>query len=323
MKISVIVPVYNCEKYLPSCLDSILNQTYTSLQIILVNDGSPDKSGIICDQYAAKDSRIQVIHQKNQGVSAARNAGLACADGDAVGFVDSDDTIDADMYETLTSLMLAHKADVAVCGYKKVYFDGSHKEILGTNNKLELTGLEASRCVLLGEHFTGSPCNKLYRRELFKDIRFDPGLKINEDILMNTQVFQLCDRVVFWDVCKYNYFEREQSATRVIDLLKIKRDCVNAAEKMLCIFRDTELKAVCSWRLRYALIDLYRTGLLRVPTSTKQERNAIHNQYKAVSAQSRSDLRMTINYRFMRHLPRVYTIIYRLYQKLHTQDNDI
>ena len=122
MKISVIVPVYNCEKYLPSCLDSILNQTYTSLQIILVDDGSPDKSGIICDQYAAKDSRIQVIHQKNQGVSAARNAGLACADGDAVGFVDSDDTIDADMYETLTSLMLAHKADVAVCGYKKVYF---------------------------------------------------------------------------------------------------------------------------------------------------------------------------------------------------------
>lgn len=322
MKISVIVPVYKCQEYLPDCLDSILSQTYTDLQIILVDDGSPDGSGAICDQYAAKDSRITVIHQKNEGVSAARNAGLARADGDAVTFVDSDDTIDADMYETLANLL--KDADVAVCGYKKIYFDGSHKEILGTGEQLVMDGLEASRCVLVGKHFTGSPWTKLYRRPLFADIRFDTDLKINEDILMNIQIFQKCRKIVFWDVCKYNYFERAQSATRATDHLKIKRDCVDAATKMLSIFRGTDLEDICSGRLRYALIDLYREGLFYRPPSTKQERRDIHRQYLEVTRRCAGrNFRASVNYRFMRHLPWLYVKAYQMYQKLHKQDYDI
>ena len=322
MKISVIVPVYNSQAYLPDCLDSILAQTYSDLQIILVDDGSSDESGTICDQYAAKDSRIKVIHQANQGVSAARNAGLACADGDAVTFVDADDTIDADMYEILAKLL--QDADVSICGYKKIYFDGSHKEILGTGEKLVMDGMEASCCVLEGNHFTGSPWAKLYRKQLFADIRFYATLKINEDILMNVEVFQKCSRVAFWDVCKYNYFERTQSATRVTNRMKIKRDCVDAAQKMLTIFRGTELEDVCAGRLRYALIDLYREWLFYSPPSTKQERNSIHQHYLLATKKCSSrNLRTSINYRFMRHFPWFYVKVYRLYQKLHKQDNDI
>lgn len=323
MKISVIVPVYNCEAYLPVCIDSILQQTFSDLEIIVIDDGSTDGSPAICDTYAKKDTRIRVIHQSNQGVSVARNTGLAYAKGDAITFVDSDDTIDADMYEVLSALMLTNHADVSVCGYRKVYFDGSHKEILGTNEKLEMSGLEASRHMLVGSLFTGSPCTKLYRRILFEDIRFDPELKINEDILMNVQIFNKSNKVVFWDVCKYNYFERAQSATRITDSLKIKHDCVKAAEKMLHMSEGKPIEGVCLGRLRYALIDLYRTGLLRTPTSTKQERNEIHRQYLDVSKKVLFDLRTSANYCFMRYLPWIYVKTYQLYQKLHKQDNDI
>lgn len=322
MKISVIVPVYKCEAFLPDCLDSILSQTHTDLQIILVDDGSPDESGAICDQYAAKDSRITVLHQENQGVSAARNAGLACAHGDAVTFVDSDDTIDEDMYETLASLL--QDADVAVCGYKKIFFDGSHKEVLGTGEKRMMDGKEASRCVLVGEHFTGSPWTKLYRRELFENIKFDTSLKINEDILMNIELFQKCSKIAFWDVCKYNYFERSQSATRITNHLKIKRDCVDAATKMLSIFRGTELEDVCAGRLRYALIDLYREWLFYSPPSTRAQRKELHTQYRAITKKCKHrNMRMSLNYRFMRHLPGLYTFVYRAYGKLHTPNVDI
>ena len=114
-KISVIVPVYKVEPYLRKCLDSIINQTYRNLQIILVDDGSPDNCGAICDEYASKDSRIEVIHQENGGVSAARNAGLKLAAGDYIGWVDSDDWIEPDMYAYMLENMQKYEADIAVC----------------------------------------------------------------------------------------------------------------------------------------------------------------------------------------------------------------
>ena len=118
--ISVIVPVYNTEKFLKNCISSIANQTYKDLEIILVNDGSTDNSGKICDDFAQKDSRIKVIHQSNKGVGAARNAGLDVAKGAYIGFVDSDDILRPDMYEFLLNNLIVHNADISVCGVQKI-----------------------------------------------------------------------------------------------------------------------------------------------------------------------------------------------------------
>ena len=118
--ISIIVPVYNVEEYIHKCINSILAQTYKDFELILINDGSPDNSGIICDEYARADSRIKVIHQQNSGLSAARNAGLAVAKGDYIGFVDSDDWIDKSMYESMITEAQTLEADIVICDYYKV-----------------------------------------------------------------------------------------------------------------------------------------------------------------------------------------------------------
>ena len=120
-KISIIVPIFNIEKYLSRCLDSILEQTYKNLEVILVDDGSVDNSGMIADKYARKDQRIKVIHQVNQGVSAARNTGIDLATGDYIGFVDGDDYIEPDMYEILMRIIEEQQVDIAHCGYQMVY----------------------------------------------------------------------------------------------------------------------------------------------------------------------------------------------------------
>ena len=132
--ISIIIPVYNVEKYLAKCLDSVLNQTYKNLEIILVDDGSKDNSGAICDEYAKRDNRIIVVHQKNSGVSKARNLGMSMATGDYIGFIDSDDTIEANMYEVLLKNAIESGAEISYCGLKQIQLDG---KIDYSNNTLE------------------------------------------------------------------------------------------------------------------------------------------------------------------------------------------
>ena len=123
--ISIIVPIYNVEKYLPQCLDSLISQTYRDIEIILVDDGSPDKCPEICDAYAKKDARIKVVHQINGGVSSARNTGLKASRGEYIGFVDPDDWVAPEMYEKMMEALADHKADLAICGYQYCHADGS------------------------------------------------------------------------------------------------------------------------------------------------------------------------------------------------------
>ena len=140
--ISIIVPVYNVENYLRKCVDSIINQSYKNLEIILVDDGSTDSSGKICDEYSLKDSRIKVIHKKNGGLSDARNAGMEIASGDFWGFVDSDDYIDSDMYSVLLENLLGAEADLSACGRIFTY-DGKEIPEYSENNPVTLSGREA------------------------------------------------------------------------------------------------------------------------------------------------------------------------------------
>lgn len=209
VKISVIVPVYKVEKYLEKCLNSILNQTYKNLEIILVDDGSPDNCGVICDQYAKLDNRIIVIHKENGGLSEARNAGLNIASGDLIGFVDSDDYIEPSMFQVLYDNLVSHKADISLCGVYLV--DDDEKELghLIVENKT-CTGKEILEKY---DFFYGGYVvvwNKLYRKEIFEDLRFKKG-RIHEDEFIFHHVFSKCSTVVSVPIPLYNYLQRPNS----------------------------------------------------------------------------------------------------------------
>ena len=176
--ISVIVPVYKVENYLDRCLRSITGQTYQNLEIILVDDGSPDRSGEICDQWAARDSRIKVIHQKNGGGGAARNAALDAASGQRIGFVDSDDYIDPGMYRHLSEL-LDTGADIAECGYVETETDQA--EFGGADHTAVYSSEDAMREHIRDTAFRQLIWNKLYRRETVGDIRFPVGTRIDDE----------------------------------------------------------------------------------------------------------------------------------------------
>lgn len=214
--ISVIVPVYNVEKYLNECIDSILAQTYTDFELILVDDGSPDNCGAICDEYAEKDSRIRVIHQENGGLSVARNTGLDAANGEYITFVDSDDVIYKTYLERLLQTLLLENADVAVCN-KTEFWDKEIPAIEnhGSTKKAEsMTGLEAcSRVYRVGGGISIIACCKLYRNVLFEDVRFPVG-RIHEDQAVVPRVLYASSKIAVIDENLYYYRQHSESIMR-------------------------------------------------------------------------------------------------------------
>lgn len=191
--ISIIVPVYKTEAYLEKCVDSILAQTFRDFELLLIDDGSPDNCPALCEEAAARDPRIRVIHQKNAGLSAARNTGVEAARGEWIGFVDSDDSIAPEMYETLLTYARRDGAQIAVCDYLLVTEAG---EPLPSPYRLEedkvLDRVGALEQMNRG-HFTVA-WNRLYRRELFETVRFPVG-KIHEDEYTAHQFYWQCERI--------------------------------------------------------------------------------------------------------------------------------
>ena len=208
--ISIIIPVYNVEKYLEKCIQSILKQTYKNIQIILVDDGSTDNSGKICDEFKNKDNRIIVIHKKNGGLSEARNVGIENATGKYIAFVDSDDYVLKDMYETLYKNLIANDADISICKYQyikeeeKVDLKADTKDIVVMNN------LQAMKELLLNKNITNHTWNKLYKKEIFDNIKFPVGKKY-EDIDVMYLLFERSSKIVYQDTTKYIYINREES----------------------------------------------------------------------------------------------------------------
>lgn len=210
--VSVIVAVYNIEKYLPRCIESIMAQTYSKLEIILVDDGSTDTSGSICDDYAGKDNRIVVIHKKNGGLSDARNAGLERASGDYIGFVDGDDWIEKEMYEAMYEACEKEKAQVAVCRYKQITKSGIIDASAG--NSVSLSKAEALEVYICGDDrylIYNSVWSKLFESRLIWGMRFPVG-KNSEDIMFTTKAFCKMERLAYLDKAYYNYvLDREGS----------------------------------------------------------------------------------------------------------------
>lgn len=214
-RISVIVPVYKVEPYLRKCLDSIVNQTYQNLEIILVDDGSPDNCGAICDEYAARDERIRVIHQSNGGLSAARNAGLDVATGDCIGFVDSDDWAEPEMFETLFRGMEETKADIAVCGRYEEYKD--RRAAIGWPETRIMNREEALGELLKKTQLQNLVWDKLYRRKLFEGLHFPAG-KTFEDIAVMHRLLLRAEKVVCLPETMYHYRQRPDGIVGDISL---------------------------------------------------------------------------------------------------------
>lgn len=212
--ISIVVPAYNCSGFIARCVDSLCGQSYSDLQIILVDDGSSDDTPAVCDELAAADSRITVIHKLNGGVSSARNVGISAAEGEYITFADADDYVNPDHIENLYNLMQKHACDVAICSYS-VENEGSCKPAGRSAYSCNEVCYDHDSAVcelLAGGAVGGYVWNKLYRRELLEGIEFDGSIKILEDLLFNYNVFGRVKSAVFSDYKSYHYIQRGQSA---------------------------------------------------------------------------------------------------------------
>lgn len=200
--VSIIVPIYNVEPYLDKCIDSLLNQTYASIEVILVDDGSPDKCPYICDAYAKEDCRIKVIHKKNGGLSSARNAGLDICNGDYIMFVDSDDWIALDLIEKMVAIMQKKNVQLVTCGRWMVDKDNEDKITSGQSEIL--TTEQAIKKSIFNDKVGIAAWGKLYKREILEKIYFPEG-EIHEDVAIIYHVFNRCSSIYLMDYAGYYY----------------------------------------------------------------------------------------------------------------------
>ena len=208
--ISVIVPVYKVEAYLDKCISSIVNQTYANLEIILVDDGSPDNCPTICDSWVARDNRIKVIHKENGGLSDARNAGMAIVTGELLGFVDSDDWIEPDMYQVLYENLVTNDCDISACGVQMDWEDGTPSRALTKDASCVLSAEDAMRAIIEESWLKQPVWYKLYKTELVKDILFPVG-KYHEDVFWSYQAVGRAQSVCVFDQPCYHYIQRSGS----------------------------------------------------------------------------------------------------------------
>lgn len=214
--ISIIVPIYNVEKYLKKCIESIVNQTYENIEIILIDDGSNDNSGIICDEYAKKDNRIIVIHKENGGVSSARNKGLKIAKGEWISFVDADDWIEQNFCQTLLNKATQEQADIALCGYNRVT-DNRIEKINVNNQDMFFNSNEYLVKSLNPQTGFGFCHMKLIKKEVLKSIFFNERIEVGEDALFNIMLSEEINKAIFVGNALYNYRINNQSVVKKYD----------------------------------------------------------------------------------------------------------
>ena len=321
-RISIIIPAYNIEDYLGRTLDCILAQTYTNLEIIIVNDGSSDVTAAVMEHYAARDSRIRLIHTENGGVTAARLRGVAESTGAWIVFADGDDIIEPWMYEKLLKNAVEHQADISHCGYQMVlpsgkilYYHNSGEVILQDRDR-GLKDLLENRIVEPGLW------NKLYKRRLLENfiqtVEFDNTIRINEDLLMNYYLFRAADRSVFEDVCPYHYVVRKGSAAnaklnanQLLHPLRVKQ----------ILFQETKddevLHRICGDHLVRHLVMLATMNAKKdralICPIRKQARQELRRMLGAVLHGNQFGKKSKIMAVWAAFLPTIYRLVHKLY----------
>lgn len=218
IEVSIIIPVYNVEKYLSKCLDSIINQSFKNFELLLIDDGSSDNSGKICDEYAMNDKRIKVIHKKNEGVSRARNIGIDLSKGRYIMFCDSDDFVKRDWCKKLYDLQKNNLNSICLCGFTTINFRDDKCEyidkVLDKNKKINHINIK-DFFLLYEKHLVNSPWNKIYESQIIKknNIKFNENITLGEDLLFNLKYFEFVKGdIVVLNECKYNYILRNEES---------------------------------------------------------------------------------------------------------------
>lgn len=314
-KISIIVPVYKVEPYLGKCIESILAQTFIDFELILVDDGSPDSCGKMCDEFAQMDRRIVVVHKSNGGLSSARNAGLDIARGEYIGFVDSDDYVEPDMYEVLYNNLVKYDADIAECGTDDHYYNKIQPQKVRPIKVCDT--LSALEEILHGRYTTISVADKLYKCYLFKDQRFPLGKRC-EDIFIIVELFLNAKKVVFDTKVGYHYVHRSNSITTE-SFSEKDMDAIEACKRNATRLNTyPALLDVCAYQVWWS----YRSIVSKLAIDTYESRQKHRDLIKECSRIIRNDIYKIVRSKYIYHyqmwvylliafLPSLYMKIYR------------
>lgn len=320
-EISVIVPVYNVENYLDQCIQSILNQSFPKFELILINDGSTDRSGEICERYAKKDDRITLIHQENKGLSMARNKGLKVATGEYITFVDSDDSIHSALLNTLYSNLMEHQADISIVNYQSVVKNAVPENIRVKNNVKVLDNITAVNKVV-GKNETNMiiAMGKLYKSNLFDGIQYPQG-KYHEDEFVTYRLLYQAKKVVISGAKLYYYIQRKDSITGNSYSLKRleKLEGLNEAIDFFEEKNEKELKIkakiryllniqIAYYRVKYELVDE-----IQILKTLKKEYDFQYQTLKNTG--ERLSLFQTVIFKFFNITPNLYSFIVRVVLK--------
>lgn len=284
--ISVIIPVYNVEKYLERCVNSVLSQSYKNIEVILVDDGSPDNSGKMCDEFAEKDSRIKVIHTHNGGLSYARNVGIKISTGNYICFVDSDDWIEPHILENSHNRLINDDLDVVIWGFYKDFVDVQDS----TNSfiKINIGDYYCSKYkndneILLNDNalaLVGYAWNKLYKRDLIvsNNLQFLESVSLVEDMLFNSEVLSKSDKIAFIDDIGYHYVQRNREtlgAKFYPNYFDLKIKACDAVEKLLTVYNIEAVKIsnVVMYRKFYGLVSSCRMVCLTKTLSSREKKS--------------------------------------------------
>lgn len=324
-KLSIIVPVYNTGKYLRRCLDSLLVQTYKTFEIIAVNDGSTDDSKDILEEYESKYA-ITVINQNNNGLSAARNTGIDVATGDYLGFVDSDDWIDPDMYELLITELIQFDADMATCRFISLYANEINPELIAEKKRQKegkpqvYDTLAAAKLILQGKIAQLSAPNKVYKKELFANLRYPVGRNF-EDAYIIVDLLLKCNRIVIDPSARYYYFRRSASIMTKPFSLK-DYDSVDASqknynlvkEKLPGALKEAEMRLIWShfWILDKAILSTHSE--LRSQT-IKKEIKLLRTNYQTIISNEYLEPNRILAMKVLKFSYQVYYLLVVLRQK--------
>lgn len=313
--ISIIIPVFNLKDCVQRTLDSVLGQSYTELEVIVVDDGSSDGSAEVLDAYAGvHPGRVKVIHKPNSGVTSARLRGVQEARGEWIGFVDGDDEIEPDMYERLLSNALKYDAQISHCGYQMCFPDGRVHYFHNTGAVEKHDTTQALRELLSGARIEPGLCNKLFRRELFQGWEMDRSIRINEDLLMNYHLFANARSIVFEDWCPYHYIVRSGSASRaklnehkIYDPIRVKELIRRDAPEEL---RDDAQRAYVN-----TCINVYHT-LMMAGTPYRDDLQKVRGLLKREEQTFRLlGKKRALMARMIVHAPGLYKPIYGVYSR--------
>lgn len=308
--VSIIIPVYNVEKYLNKCIESVVSQTYKNLDIIIIDDGSKDSSGKMCDEWASKDKRIRVIHKTNGGLSDARNVGIEHAKGNYISFVDSDDFIENDMIEVLLKEIKENNCDISICGYYKTYVDkdeiiDNSKEIF-VMNKIEAI----DRMNILGSYDV-SAWGKLFNISLIKDIRFPVG-KLSEDWFVMYKIFYNANRICYNPNPKYHYVQRAGGISK--NNPKINYDAIQAAKECMEFIEEKCPNIIENATIMYCIANMgvYNSCIL-YNKEDKEVYSNIKKHLKTLLNSKNISIKKKIQFWILVRTKIIYRLIYKVY----------